>query len=126
MIDILADGAFPFTVSLALMLSIGVIEATSLSFGISVSSAIDSIVPDFDVPGLDSIGDHPGHMGPLAHLFSWLSIGRVPSLILLVIFLTCFGLSGYVIQGVWQSMTGFMLNAGVASVPATISGLFGM
>jgi len=126
MIDILADGNFPFTVALVLMLALGLLEGASLLFGISVGAALDSIIPDVDLPGVDGVGEHPGHMGPLAHLFSWFSVGRVPALILLVLFLTCFGLSGYAIQSAWQAATGSMLDAGVASAPAALAGLVGM
>ena len=126
MINILADGTLPFTVALAVMISIGIIEAASLLFGMSISGAIDSVMPDLDPPGIDGIGEHPSDLGPLSHLLSWLSVGRVPSLILLVLFLTSFGLTGYAIQGIWQSATGSMLAAGVASVPAAVVGIIGM
>lgn len=130
MIDILANGAFPFTVALLLMVLIGIMEGASLLFGMSVSSAIDSILPDLHVdldhPGIDHDVAHPGHDGALTHLFSWLSIGRVPFLMLLVIFLTIFGLSGYTVQYGWLHLTGDMMPVWPAAGIATVAGLVGM
>lgn len=134
MIDVLADGAFPFTVAFVVMVLIGLMEGASLFFGASISGAIDSILPDLHVD-IDHVGHaghidhdlaHPGHDGALTHLFSWLSIGRVPFLMLLVLFLAVFGLSGYTVQYAWQHLFGSMMPVWPAAGIASVLGLIGM
>lgn len=128
MINLLADGMVPFTTALLIMLLIGVLEAATLFAGFSASSFLDALLPDVDLPDsevdINSGGD--GIHGPLAHIFSWLSIGRVPALVLLVIFLCSFGLGGYAIQATIQSVLGAMLPPSIASIPAGFVGLVGM
>jgi hypothetical protein len=76
---LLAGDNLPFVVALALMLLIGVAELAGLGSG---------LVPDLDADGV------PGE----ASLLQWLNVGRVPILMLLVIFLLSFGLAGLVGQ----------------------------
>lgn len=76
---LLAGDNVPFVVALVLMLLIGVAEVAGLGSG---------LVPDFDADGAH--GD--------ASLLQWLNVGRVPFLMLLVIFLLGFGLVGLVGQ----------------------------
>lgn len=123
MIDILADGVVPFSIALALMFFIGVLEIASFTFGLSVGAIIDDLLPDFEV---EYEVEHPGHMGPLAHLFSWLSIGKVPFMVLLVIFLVCFGLAGYMVQILSIQVFGAMISGWMACVPALFLGFLGM
>lgn len=123
MIDLLADGVTPFSAAIVLMIFIGILEAASVIGGFSIGAMVDSIIPDIDA---DFELEHPGHMGPMAHLFSWLSIGRVPSLVLLVLFLFSFGVSGWTIQLAWSQIFGSMMSAGIAFIPASILGIFGM
>jgi hypothetical protein len=67
----------PFTVALLVMLGIGIIEA----FGLGLTAL------DFDL-GLDGKDN----------ALSWLGVGEVPILMILVVFLALFGASGLVIQ----------------------------
>jgi hypothetical protein len=92
----------PFAVSLALMLLIGVIEATGL-----FSSAIDL---------------HIDHDGGAAWL-GWLGLGKVPLLVVLVVFLALFGLSGLVIQQLAFTITGSPLSVLLASGTAVLTAL---
>ena len=66
------------------------------------------------VSGVDS--------GVLTPVLSWLRIGKVPILILIVIFLSVFGLAGITIQWALHSTTGGMYAAGLVSIPATTRG----
>jgi len=125
MVDILADGTVPFTVAFGIMIAIGILEFASLLFGVSLSSAFDALFPDLDLD-VDMDVHHPGHDGALAYLFGFLAIGKIPALMLLVMFLGFFGMSGYTVQYLCQHFFGWMLPAGIASIPATIGGAFGM
>jgi hypothetical protein len=109
----LAEENLPFAVSLGLMLAIGFLEGLGMVLGLAFSGILEQIVPDIDVDGdvdLDS--------SVLTALLGWLHIGKVPLLVLLIIFLTGFGLSGLIIQGSLHGISGFYLPAALASIPA--------
>ena len=80
------------------MLAIGVVELLSLLTGFSPSSAIETAFPALDVPDLEAPELSGAEVGPLSQILSWFSVGRLPFLALLVIFLTGFALSGYLVQ----------------------------
>jgi hypothetical protein len=107
------------------MLAIGAVELGSLLIGFSPSSSIESMLPEVDVPDLDAPGDglDSVELGPLSAILSWFSVGRMPILVLLVIFLTAFGLAGWVVQAIAGTLGG-PLNAWLAAVPALLAGAF--
>lgn len=79
----------PFTMALALVGAIGVIELLGLIFGISFFGMLESFVPDVDVDVDANV---------LGRSFSWLHIGQVPFSVILVAYLTSFGILGLVAQ----------------------------
>lgn len=89
----------PFTIALVLMLLVGVVEAIGLG-----GSAVDLDVDD----------------GPVAGSLDWLNVGRLPLLVLVVVMLTAFGLSGLVIQQIAIAAKGVMAPLYLA-VPAAIA-----
>lgn len=100
MIEFLAaPEVLPFTVALALMLMIGVVEA--LGLGTSAIGADAGI--DFD--------DGGGFLG-------WLGVGSVPLLVLVVIFLALFGLIGLIGQRVAAEVLGAPLSPWLAALVA--------
>lgn len=110
----------PFAVALSLMIAIGLLELLSLVAGSSLSEAIEQWIPDGVADSTHAPdADAGGALG-------WLSFGRVPLLILLVVFLTAFGLSGLALQALAQAVAGAPLPAAAASLPAAVAGLFGM
>lgn len=92
----------PFSVALLLMLLIGAVEAIGLG-----SAAIDI--------HLDADG--------AAHWLGWLGIGRVPVLVVLIVFLALFGLAGVTLQQLLTSLAGAPLGAGPASLAAALAAL---
>lgn len=127
MLDILsAPQTLPFTSALAVMLLIALLEGVAVVFGAGLSNMIDSLLPDIDADidlDVDMDADFepsiPGAgPGPFVETLAWLRFGKVPALVLLVIFLTAFGLIGLVIQQVSFTMTGMMLPGLVVSLPA--------
>lgn len=94
----------PFTAALALMLMIGAVEA--LGLGASAAQI------DF---GADVHGD--------GDLLGWLGFGQVPLLILLVIFLTLFGLIGLLGQELAAAMLGQPLSPWLAAPAAALLSL---
>ncbi|MCD8522799.1 MAG: YqiJ family protein [Saccharospirillaceae bacterium] len=108
-----SDGNYPFAVALVLMLIIAVLEGVLVVIGLGLSQFIDGLLPDVD---LSADGEVP-NMG-LSRFLAWLRIGQVPVLIILVLLLMFFGLSGVLLQSLLMSAFGFMLPALVAVVPA--------
>lgn len=131
MIDfIVAEQNLPFTAAIGVMLGLALLEVLLLTVGGSMSGAFDNLAPespdlDIDVD-LDLNGNAAPTAGPtdgLGRLLGWFAIGKVPLLVVIVAFLTIFGLSGLILQNLWSSITGSMLPASLASVPAFIVGL---
>ena len=110
----------PFSIALGVMLLIAITEAMGTVFGISPSGLVDQMVPDMDVDvdvDLDADVDADASAEPsgfLSGLLGWLCIGKVPVLVLLVAFLTAFGISGMVLQSIAKSALGFHLPAVLA------------
>lgn len=126
----------PFTVALGVLLFIALMEGVGLLLGVALSSIVDSLLPDFDLPDADiDIGDvdadlsvnvHGPDMdaaaapttGAFTRVLGWLCVGRVPVLILLIAFLTVFCISGFIVQNFAKGLTGFFLPATLATIPA--------
>lgn len=90
-----------FSVAIGLVVVLGILQAIGLG-------------GDF---GLDL--DHDADLDVLG----WLGIGQVPLMILLVVFLACFGLIGLVGQQVALGATGAMLPALIAAPAAGVAAL---
>jgi len=100
---------FPFGVALLLMIGLGVIEGIGIFIAMSPSQIFDH---QFEL-------NHPDVDGSLG----WLHVGKVPILVLLILFLLGFAISGYVIQMLCTSLFGTYIPALVATLPATLIGL---
>jgi hypothetical protein len=94
---LLAEGNFAFVVAVLLMLLIGFVQV--IGFGHDVDS-------DFHVDG-DFHFD----------FLSWLGVGRLPLLMLIVLFLAIFGIGGLALQQLLRDWTGGPLPT-LAAVPA--------
>ncbi len=102
-----ATETIPFGVALAVMLGLALLEVIGLIIAISPSEWVDHMVfPDTNVDG--------GADG----ILGWLHIGKVPTLILLILFLSSFAICGYVWQMVSQSLFRFYTPGLIAVVPA--------
>lgn len=91
-----AAQTWPFTLATILLLFVTLIEGAALMLGTNVSSWVDSLLPD----PWDSIH------GPFDHWLGWLHVGRVPTLVLIVIFLAAFAVTGFAINMVSKSLVG--------------------
>jgi hypothetical protein len=90
-----------FSVALLLMLGIGALEVLALLFGQSMADALEQILPAPDLSPHSEVA--VGEDSSLARLFSWLRYGEVPLLMLLVLWLCGFGLTGLLLQwGIFQ------------------------
>ena len=103
MLEIIAAPAnLPFSVALLVMMMIGAVEALGLG-----ASAVH----------LDLHADMDGD------LLGWLGIGRVPLLMLLVVFLALFGLAGLAIQQFAGPLSLWIAVPGAAAAALPLTGL---
>lgn len=106
-----APETLPFGVAFSLIVAIALIEGLGMLAAVSPSNLLDSLLPDIDSDaGLD-------------RLLGWLHLGRVPSLVLLVLFLTGYAVFGYSLQIVARGLLGSYLPAAAAGLLAVPSGL---
>jgi membrane protein implicated in regulation of membrane protease activity len=104
MLEIFAAPAnLPFSVALLVMLLIGAVEAVGLG-----ASAVD----------LDIGADAPG-----GDLLGWLGVGKVPLLMVLVVFLAVFGLAGLAIQQLAGPLSLWIAAPAAAAAALPLTGL---
>ena len=133
----------PFAIAISLMLMIAAVELIGALMGMPASAMLDSLLPEIDADidldldldvdtDLDLEADYAGgpldadapsvpnapSPGPLSQVLGWLCVGKVPKLVLLIVFLTAFGLSGIFIQRITGGLFGSPLPALIASLPA--------
>ncbi|RDJ22111.1 DUF1449 family protein [Bosea caraganae] len=89
-------GFYPFTIAALILIGLVAVEIIATLVGLSISSLMND--------GLHL--DHAGHgdHGPLGAWMSWLNTGGVPLLILIMIWLACFAIAGFAVQGVAKTM----------------------
>lgn len=116
-----ASQNLPFTISLALMLTIALLEGAGMILGFGIFSLLDNLFPDMD---FDIDIDAP--QNPLVSFLGWMNFGRVPLLVIAVCFLTIFGLMGLIGQYLILKTLGFFAplfigvsTAFMASLPFT-------
>ena len=107
----------PFGVAVALIVAIALLEGLGMLISLSPSNLIDNWLPE-----------HPAEAG-VDRVLGWLHLGRVPALVLLLLFLLGYALFGYALQKVAFNLLGGFLPAwaaGLLAVPpglATVRGL---
>jgi len=118
----LEPALMPFTIALGLMLFIAALELVGMVAGLGLSDMLDSVLPDFeaDIEGPDGPDAPDGAFdgSALATVLAWLAIGKVPLLVLIVAFLTAYGLTGFVGQSVFHAITGIYVHGWIAGTAA--------
>jgi hypothetical protein len=126
-------GNLPFAVSLYAMLGIAALEGMSLLLGGGLSHWLDSwfhhdvdvdvdVDLDVDADAASTIDLDTGH-DFVSHALGWLHVGAVPVLVVLVLFLTSFALCGFTLQSLASALTGYMIPASLAWIPALAGAL---
>jgi hypothetical protein len=95
-----APETLPFGVAFALIVAIALIEGLGMLIAMSPSNLIDNVLPEIH-------GD-----GGLDQMLGWLHLGRVPSLVLLILFLAGYALFGYGLQMVAHGLMGSICPPG--------------
>jgi len=98
----------PFAIAAAMLAGLTVIEILAMLLGFSISEMI----------GKPHVPNTDGHEG-VAGLLSWLNVGGVPILILILMALGFFAMTGFVIQAIANALWA-PLPALVASIPAIV------
>jgi hypothetical protein len=83
-----AAETWPFTAATFLMLLIAIVEGVAMVAGATLSGLLEHHLPD----PWDNLH------GPFDKLLGWLHVGRVPFLVLLVLFLAGFALTGFALN----------------------------
>jgi hypothetical protein len=105
-IVLFAAETWPFTVATFLMLLIAIVEGIAMVVGANLSEWFQHALPD----PWDAVH------GPFDRMLGWLHVGRVPVLVLLVLFLAGFALTGFALNMVAHRFLGAWL-APLISVP---------
>ena len=116
---LLAPETWPFGVASLLILSIAAIEGVALLIGTTASGWLDSLFHH----SADGLFDHsPDAPESPDSWLGWLHLGKVPVLILVVLFLALFALVGFALDlaaaGVFGAMIPPLIAAPVAAVAA--------
>ena len=104
-----------FGIALALMLLLGALEILSMLLG-GASEWLDNLLPDNLADGAHAEVGLDAADGVVVRFLSWLYVGKVPVLMLLVVFLAVYGLVGYVFQTAFAAVFGAYLNGTLAAV----------
>jgi len=112
------SGVLPFTVAIGLMFAIAMLEGVGMLIGAGFSGIIENILPDIDVDVPDASAS-----GLFTKLLGWMHYGRVPVLVILVCFLTAFGLTGMTMQAFVHGAVGFYLPSLIAVAAALFASL---
>jgi hypothetical protein len=109
----LAPESTPYLVATLVMLFIAAVEGVALLVGMSASHWLDSLL------------SHDGHEGGVAadSWLGWLHVGRVPLLVLIVIFLASFAVIGFAANIVVHALFGLYIPAIVGAPIAFIATL---
>lgn len=117
MVFLLEDGNLIFTSAIVLMLMIALMEGLLTIIGFGLSQILDGLLPDIDVEaGISDVG----HSNGLSRLLGWIRVGEVPALVILVLFLTIFGITGITLQMSIDALTGLLLPVWLATIPVLI------
>ncbi|MGA0608970.1 YqiJ family protein [Caldimonas sp. KR1-144] len=101
----------PFGIGFALIVGIALLEGLGMLVSMSPSNLLDDLLPDVDADsGLDRV-------------LGWLHVGKVPALVLLLLFLSGYTLFGYSLQLVSNGLFGGYIPAALAGVLAVPAGM---
>lgn len=101
----------PFGIGFALIVGIALIEGLGMLISMSPSNILDNLLPDIH-----------GDSG-LDRVLGWLHVGKVPALVLLLLFLSGYTVFGYSLQVVANGLFGGYLPAWLAGLLAVPAGM---
>jgi Inner membrane protein YqiJ, OB-fold/Inner membrane protein YqiJ, N-terminal len=108
-----APELWPYALATGLLVAVAATEALALLIGMSTSLWHDG-----------AVFDHPD--GFAGELLGWLHIGKVPILVILVIFLTTFAVAGFAAQLVAKFIFGYFMPLPAGVGVALVAGVCGV
>lgn len=125
---IFSGETYLFTLAIFVMLALALLEVAGMVFGLSLSGLVDDVLPDLDVDAdLDIDADidadvsvDAAGLGPVDGFLAWLAVGKVPFIVLLIILLTSFGITGVLVQYTTNSVVGSPMPFWMALIPTVI------
>lgn len=112
----------PFAIAAMILIILLLVEMLGFFFG-GLSGILDNILPDslvdadFDADmSVDADGDF--HLGLKA--LDWLYVGKIPTMILLILFIASFCITGFIIQQLSLSILDHYLSPWLASLDALV------
>ena len=112
-----------FVIALTVMIMIALLEGVAMLLGAGLSEFLETMLPDFDVDMDIDLDGPQSHPPAFTRFLSWLRIGQVPILMVIVVFLTAFGLIGISLQLAASRMLGFQLPQWIAVAPTIFAAL---
>lgn len=112
----------PFAIALGLMGLIATLEGVGTLLGAGLSDMVDAMLPEFDAD-MDIDAGEVDAPGALSQVLGWLHVGKVPALMLLIVYLTGFGLLGYAAQYLLWGSVGALLPTWLVAGPAALAAL---
>ncbi len=106
---LLSDQNFVFSCALCLMLFLALVEGVGALIGFSLGNLIDQLLPvdlDLDADAEISLANPANGM---TALLGWLCFAKLPFLVWLIVALTSFSLSGYLLNATAQNLWGSWL-----------------
>lgn len=120
---ILMEQNLIFNIALGIVIGLGILEGLGLLVGLSLVALFDNISPidlDFEIEA--NAADVSS--GGLTQLLGWLCLNRLPLLVWIVLFLTCFAILGYAANFTASSVVGYLIPPVISLPVALILGLF--
>ncbi|MDH2432332.1 YqiJ family protein [Pokkaliibacter sp. MBI-7] len=114
---LLADENLIFSVALAIMLILAVLEGGATLLGMGLSGLFEHLIPGLD---LHTDAHLPDNSNALSRLLGWMKVGEVPLLVVLIVFLTCFGLIGIGLQAIALQLTGLLWPGWLMCLPSLL------
>ena len=96
----LAPDVRPFAIAAVMIVLVGGVETISMLIGFSISESVGSAF-NFDGHDLNGNADHG-----LINAISWINVGGVPLLILILLVLGLFSIAGFLIQDIARAVNG--------------------
>jgi len=109
----LAPESWPFLGATLILVAITVLEGLALLVGFSASHWLDNLLPDAP----------DGVHGVFDNVLGWLHVGRLPILVLMVIFLAGFAVTGFALNIASTALAGSPLPALVSAPVAFVATL---
>ena len=94
-----------FSVSLCLMLLLGILECLLLIIGSTSQGFLDQFIPDQLLESHHPDVELNTESSVFVQFLDWLYLGRIPVLVWLIIFLTVYALFGFIVQAIFHHFT---------------------